>query len=117
MTESVVGKNGIDHYGRARLCNNCKSPDHFIRDCSKPRNLLNNVAKLIQNKKPSEIRQVLYEVCMQAENAVWNDEDDPMNVFFTNEQGNDETTEIFEVTDDLRENNCSDSEIPKPEDF
>ena len=54
---------------------------------------------------------------MQAENAVWNDEDDPMNVFFTNEQGNDETTEIFEVTNDLRENNCSDSEIQKPEDF
>ena len=117
MTESVVGKNGIDHYELARICNNCKLRDHFIRDRSNPRNLLNNVAKLIQNKKPSEIRQVLYEVCMQAENAVWNDEDDPMNVFFTNEQGNDETTEIFEVTNDLRENNCSDSEIPKPEDF
>lgn len=117
VTESVVGKNGIDHYGRARLCNNCKSPDHFIRDCSKPRNLLNNVAKLIQNKKPSEIRQVLYEVCMQAENAVWNDNDDPMNVFFSNEQETDDTTEMFEVTDEMHENISADSEIQKPEDF
>jgi Zinc knuckle len=117
VTESVAGKNGIDHYGRARLCNNCKSPDHFIRDCKKPKNLLNNVAKLIQNKNPSEIRQVLYEVCMQAENAVWNDNADPMNVFFSNEQETDENMEMFQVTDEMHDNIRADSEIQKPEDF
>jgi Zinc knuckle len=72
-TETEVGKNGVDRYGRARLCNNCKSPDHFIRDCSRPKNLLSNVAQMIQNKSPAEVRQVLYEVCMQAEDALENE--------------------------------------------
>jgi hypothetical protein len=54
---------------------------------------------------------------MQAENAVWNDNNDPMKVFFYNEQETDETTEMFEVTDEMHDNITADSEIPKPEDF
>jgi hypothetical protein len=116
-SEAAIGKNGMDHYGRARLCNNCKSPDHFIRACDKPKNLVNNVAKMIQNKKPAEIRQILYEVCMQAENAVWNDDDDPMNIFFSEEREMNDNQEIFEATDEIHYKSGNDSEIPKPEDF
>jgi hypothetical protein len=96
--EADIGKNGMDHYSRARLCNNCKSPNRFIRDFDKLKNLVNNVANIIPNKKPAEIRQVLYEVWMQAENAVWND-DDPMTKCFSEGREINDSQKIFEATD------------------
>jgi hypothetical protein len=41
---------------------------------------------MIQNKSPAEVRQVLYEVCMQAEDALENESVDPMNIFFGEEE-------------------------------
>jgi hypothetical protein len=78
---------------------------------------VNNVAKMIQNKKPAEIRQVLYEVCMQAENAVWNDDDDPMSIFFSEEREMNDIQEVFEAADEIHYKSGHDSEISKPEDF
>jgi hypothetical protein len=55
---------------------------------------------MIQNMNASEVRQILFEVCMQAEDAIGSDEVDPMNVFFTYEDvesGDDRATEADNV--------------------
>jgi Zinc knuckle len=60
-SNNAPGKNGIDRFRKPRLCNNCQSPDHFIRDCDRPRNILRNVAQQIKNN-PEQIRQILFEM-------------------------------------------------------
>jgi Zinc knuckle len=81
-SNSAPGKNGIDRFGKPRLCNNCQSPDHFIRDCDdKPRNIFRNVAKQIKNN-PEQIRQILFEMCLQAEDACFADKVEGFIAFF-----------------------------------
>jgi Zinc knuckle len=62
-SNNAPGKNGIDWFEKPQLCKNCQSPDHFIRDCDKPRNILRNVAQQIKNN-PEQIRQILFKTCV-----------------------------------------------------
>jgi hypothetical protein len=61
------------------------SLDHFIRNCDKPKNLLRNVANQIKFN-PVNIRQNLFEVCLQTEDAMFKNEADEYSSFFTTEE-------------------------------
>jgi hypothetical protein len=80
-SNSAPGKIGIDRFREPRLGNNCQSPDHFIRDCDKPRNILRNVAQQVKNN-PEQIRQLLFEMCLQAEDACFAEKDEEFIAFF-----------------------------------
>jgi hypothetical protein len=72
---------------------------------------------MIQNRKASEVRQVLFEVCMQAEDAIGSDEFDPVNVFFTDqdvESGYDGATEADNVMVQVDSTDCM---MQEPLDF
>jgi hypothetical protein len=94
---TTPGKNGLDRLGNPRLCNNCQSQDHFIQKCDKPKNLLRNVANQIKFN-PDNIRQILFEVCLQTEDALFKNEADEYSSFFT--------TEEKEFTDVESQNTC-----------
>jgi hypothetical protein len=82
---TTPGKNGFDRLGNPRLCNNCQSKDRFVRDFDKPKNRLRNVANQIKFN-PDTIRQILFEVCLQTEDAMLKNEADEYSSFFTNEE-------------------------------
>jgi hypothetical protein len=113
---NAFGQNGIDRFGKPRLCNNCQSKHHFIRDCDKPRNILRKVPQLIKDN-PKQIRQILFEMCLQAEGACFADTEEEFSAFFSEaeqreEAGPEETashTSYFQSTDSAGKRNISSS--------
>ena len=89
MNENNPGQNGLDKFGKIRKCHNCGSKDHFIRDCSvKGRNIATNVANMLR-QNPNGAKQILYDLCLQTEDAFCNKEDH--EAFFEEEEGKEET--------------------------
>jgi hypothetical protein len=99
----VAGINFTDHglYGRARTpgsrsskpsdyqnrigphrCYNCDSPAHLIRDCTEPKQTMQNVAsKVAKLNNVRDVKRVLYEVVYQMEDALFNEEEDEYPAF------------------------------------
>jgi hypothetical protein len=99
----LSGKNGVDRFGNARLCNNCQSKDHFIRNCDKPKTILRNVAQQL-TKNPENVRNILYEMCLQTEDALYTEADDEYSAFFNNTGEKDE--KIFDSGSENDEDQC-----------
>ena len=88
MNENNPGQNGLDKFGKTRKCHNCGSKDHFIRDCNvKRRNNATNVANMLR-QNPNGAKQILYDLCLQTEDAFCNKEDH--EAFFEEEEGKEE---------------------------
>ena len=72
-----VGQNGLDRYRNPRVCNNCQDPNHFIRDCPKPRNVMRNISSQVR-RYPKRNQQILFELCQQVKDVLFStDEEDP----------------------------------------
>ena len=95
-----TGKNGTDRNGKPRVCHNCNSPDHLIRDCDKPRNLIRNVGRLLSNN-PKDAKKILYELCIQSEEALF--ENDGSNAFFTDENEDEEQENVIDDPEEPEE--------------
>ena len=50
-------------------CFNCGEVGHFWRDCKKPKNLVNNVSKMLK-KYPNRASKILFEMCTQVEDTM-----------------------------------------------
>jgi hypothetical protein len=72
---------------------------------------------MIQNKNASEVRQIPFEVCMQAEDAIEIDEVDPVNVFFTDEDVASEDDRATESDNFMVQVDSTDCMMQEPLDF
>jgi Zinc knuckle len=73
----------VDRFGSKRQCWNCGSDNHLIRDCRKPRNMMAIVAKRASKaKSKDELKQVLYEVIVQTEDAIFENENEGAATFW-----------------------------------
>jgi hypothetical protein len=56
QTNQQPGKNGTDKFGKPRICHNCSSADHFIRQCYKPRNVVRSIVNMLRDN-PGRMRE------------------------------------------------------------
>ena len=90
VVPQVQRENGNDRDGNPRVCYNCGSPDHFIRDCDQPRNLTRNIDQMLRNN-PNDAKRILFELCQQSEEALFENDESPF--FDEDDHGDDQDDE------------------------
>ena len=105
---SGAGRNGNDRDGNPRVCHNCGSPDHFIRDCDQPRNLTRNIGQMLR-KTPNDAKRILFELCQQSEEALFENDESPF--FDEDDHGDDQDDEEDDDEDEDQEANNHYNEV------
>lgn len=60
---------------------NCGEFGYFIRDCTNPRNIFNNIGVMLRTGPDREMR-ILSEVCLKAEENFFPEEENDVDLFF-----------------------------------
>lgn len=105
LGNGAAGRNGLDRFGNPRLCNNCGDKDHFIRFCPKKRGgIMSTVGGMLQTN-PSKATQILYELCVQTEDALYTSPDDELSMFFERDNSNTHDEDEEDIIDSQGDGN------------
>lgn len=90
-------------------CYNCNEIGHYAWQCSKPRNMTNNV-RSITNKHPKRSNRILYEICQQFDQSSLLQNEEESTSLDSDTTSNDEPDEETKLVDTLHNSNTFNAE-------